>query len=142
MEHRELVLEVENLCRELRNLEMRFQRTQCRKNKLEYYRKFVQATLQIQEKGVYASQIRGLICEMAIRNCPLGNVGEILDCLYQNMKPLIHPSKRMKKISMDRHTVSRIMHEAMVSARLQMFVELIRTPCKSRISFKLYSTTF
>lgn len=124
----ELTERVDEYRAERKHIEMRLDRLTESKNKLEDYREFVQSTLQIFNKGAYAPRIRGIIRFMITRGCPLKKAGKILNYIYQNLiKPLLNPSKRPEKIKLEECTVKRFTVEGLVAARLQQFLEIMRS---------------
>lgn len=118
---------------ERKRTELRISRLEEAKHKLEEYRNFVQETLEMfDKKGAYAPRIRGIVRFMIARACPLKNVGKILNNIYQILlKPLLNPLKRPDQIKLDQRTAKRIAVEGLVAARLQQFLELIRTVGKT-----------
>lgn len=123
---------MEGLQQDKRCLAQRLDRLIAHKNKLEDYQKYVQDVLNITEKGMYTPRIRGIVRFMVARSCPLCNVGDILNYIYQTLlKPMLNPLTRVDAITLDRRTVRRILEEGLIAARLQLYLELMRSHCKS-----------
>lgn len=122
---------------EKKRLEKRVERLVASKNKLEDYRCFIQETLRVYDKGAYSPRFRNIIRFMIVRSCPLQRAGEILNCIYQILlKPLLSPSNRPEDMNIDQRTVKRIIVEGLVAARLQQYLETMRTICTSVITIE------
>lgn len=92
------------------------------------YKTMVQKTLKFMEKGVYTPNVRSIVRRQVVLGCPMKNVGEVIDSLYQSMiKPLLDPQKRLIKIVLSPRTVAHIVAEGGVAADIQLALETYRT---------------
>lgn len=110
------------------NLQNRVRRLLLGKNKLEDFRALVNSTLQLKEDCIYTQRVRTLVRQLAIRSCPLKNIGPIINCFYQIfIKPLLLPSARIDRITIDSRTARRHIEEGHVASQMQMLIEFMRS---------------